>query len=171
MPRVKKVGAESIPIIQELAHTIWAIAYSSIISPQQMQYMLHLFYSDIALQKQLQEGHRFILALDEDTPIGFATYSPKHLKEPLVYRLHKLYINPNQQGKGVGKLLLDFIINDIKPLQAAQLELNVNRKNKAINFYKKYGFTILKEEDIDIGEGYFMNDYVMGMEVKGVKSK
>ena len=63
--------------------------------------------------------------------------------------------------------MLDFIINDIKPLQAAQLELNVNRKNKAINFYKKYGFTILKEEDIDIGEGYFMNDYVMGMEVKG----
>ena len=166
MPRVKKVGAESIPIIQELAQNTWAVAYASIITPVQMRYMLDLFYSDIALQKQIQDGHRFILALDEETPVGFASYSPKYINDPLVYRLHKLYIKPNQQGKGIGNHLLDFIISDIKPLQAAQLELNVNRQNNAIGFYKKYGFTILKEEDIAIGDGYFMNDYVMGFGLK-----
>ena len=28
-------------------------------------------------------------------------------------------------------------------------------------FYEKLGFTVIKEEDIDIGNGYLMNDYVM----------
>ena len=44
---------------------------------------------------------------------------------------------------------------------ARSLLLNVNRHNKAISFYKKYGFDIIAEEDIDIGNGYYMNDYVM----------
>jgi ribosomal protein S18 acetylase RimI-like enzyme len=39
--------------------------------------------------------------------------------------------------------------------------LNVNRNNKALGFYQKFGFVILREEDIDIGNGYFMNDYIM----------
>ena len=61
----------------------------------------------------------------------------------------------------VGKILLDFIITDIHPNGATNLELNVNRHNKALGFYQRSGFTILREEDIDIGNGYFMNDYVM----------
>jgi ribosomal protein S18 acetylase RimI-like enzyme len=39
--------------------------------------------------------------------------------------------------------------------------LNVNRYNKARFFYEKLGFVIMKEEDIDIGSGYYMIDYVM----------
>ena len=39
--------------------------------------------------------------------------------------------------------------------------LNVNRYNKALYFYEKHGFTIAQEVDIEIGEGYFMNDYIM----------
>jgi hypothetical protein len=38
---------------------------------------------------------------------------------------------------------------------------NVNRYNNALAFYQKLGYEILKEEDIDIGEGFFMNDFVM----------
>ncbi len=34
--------------------------------------------------------------------------------------------------------------------------LNVNKYNKAIHFYTKLGFTKVKDEVIDIGEGYVM---------------
>ncbi len=174
---VKKVGTESIPVIQELALATWAVAYAPILSPAQMKYMLDLFYSTSSLQKQMQEGHRFIIAKEADAPVGFASWS--HAESSLqgneaipikknVYRLHKIYIDPNQQGKGIGKTLLDFIINDIRPKGATDLELNVNRYNKALQFYQKFGFIIIKEEDIDIGKGYFMNDYVMNMSLKGM---
>ncbi len=163
MVAVSKVGTETISSIQQLAEITWKVAYSSIISPSQMKYMLDLFYSESSLQKQMQEGQQFIAASENEQTVGFASYSPKSTREPNVYRLHKIYIDPNQQGKGIGKLLIDFIIADIKPNNATNLELNVNRHNKALHFYEKLGFKIIKEEDIDIGEGYFMNDYVMNL--------
>ena len=161
MIAVKKVGPENIPTIQELAQITWAVAYASIITPEQLSYMLDLFYSNNSLQEQMQKGHQFIIAWEEGTAVGFASYSPKSDEEPFVYRLHKIYIDPDQQGKGIGKYLLDFIISDIRPAAATTLELNVNRFNKALGFYRKSGFVIVREEDIDIGNGYFMNDYVM----------
>ncbi len=165
---VKKVGEESIPAIQELAEVTWAVAYASILPPPQMKYMLDLFYNTEALKDQMHQGHRFILAFENAEGVGFASYSPKiecHIESVEAYRLHKIYIDPNQQGKGVGKILLDFIIADIKPRGATDLELNVNRNNKALGFYKKFGFEILREEDIDIGNGYFMNDYIMNLQL------
>ena len=161
MIAVKKTGPENIPAIQELAQVTWAIAYASIITPEQMSYMLDLFYSNNSLHEQIENGHQFIIAWEEGIAVGFASYSPKSDEEPSVYRLHKIYIDPNQQGKGTGKILLDFIITDIKPAAATELELNVNRSNNALGFYQKLGFVIIREEDIDIGNGYFMNDYVM----------
>ena len=161
MIAVKKTGPENIPAIQELAQVTWAVAYASIITPEQMSYMLDLFYSNNSLHEQIEKGHQFIIAWEEGIAVGFASYSPKSDEEPSVYRLHKIYIDPNQQGKGTGKILLDFIIADIKPAAATELELNVNRSNNALGFYQKFGFVIIREEDIDIGNGYFMNDYVM----------
>ena len=156
-----KVGEESISIIQQLANKTWKAAYSSIISPEQIKYMLDLFYSEASLLKQMQDGHQFIVAKEKDLAIGFASYSPKTVEESKIYRLHKLYVDPDKQGKGVGRLLTGYIINDIGFYNATALELNVNRNNKALYFYQKFGFKIIKEEDIDIGHGYFMNDYVM----------
>jgi ribosomal protein S18 acetylase RimI-like enzyme len=49
----------------------------------------------------------------------------------------------------------------MKTQGATTLQLNVNRNNPAKIFYEKLGFAVLNEEDIDIGNGYFMNDYVM----------
>ena len=161
MIAVKKVGPESIPLIRELAKMTWAIAYAAIISSEQMKYMLELFYSKDSLLQQMQNGHQFIIASEENRALGFASYSPKSAGEWSLYRLHKIYIDPGQQGKGIGKYLLDFITKDIKPLAATGIELNVNRYNKALGFYQKLGFVIIKEEDIDIGNGYFMNDYVL----------
>lgn len=158
---VSKVDKESIPVIQDLAEKTWRVAYSSIISPDQMKYMLDLFYSGASLKKQMQDGHQFIIAKEKGKAVGFASYSVKSAGEPHIYRLHKIYIAPDQQGKGIGKLLIGFIINDISTHDATNLELNVNRNNKAMDFYRKIGFNIVREEDNNIGNGFFMNDYVM----------
>jgi diamine N-acetyltransferase len=155
-------GPADINTVQQLAAVTWADAYEAILSPAQMQYMLNKFYSTASLQQQMTEQqHRFIIAYDAAEAMAFAAYSAKSPTEPTVFRLHKIYIRPNQQGKGTGKALLDYIFNDIMAQGATALELNVNRHNPAQHFYAKMGFVIIKAEDIDIGEGYWMNDYVM----------
>ena len=162
MLEIKKAGIKDISCIQELAFVIWPAAYENILSPVQLKYMLELIYSKNALTSQAEKlKHQFIIVYENGIAVGFASYSPKHKKDHAVYRLHKLYVLPNQQGKGTGKLLLNYIIEEIKAAGAKILELNVNRHNVAFHFYTKLGFTIVKEEDIDIGGGYLMNDYVM----------
>ena len=163
MISIKKAGIESIPAIQELAQITWDNTYTAIISEAQIKYMLDLFYSNDSLMQQMQNGHQFIIAGEEGMPMGFASFSQKEEGNTAVYRLHKVYISPYRQEKGVGKTLLNFIVDEIKEMGALNLELNVNRINKAIGFYKKLGFIITREEDIDIGNGYFMNDYVMNL--------
>jgi GNAT superfamily N-acetyltransferase len=160
MIAVKKVGAEAIPLIKNLASNTWPATYSEIVSPQQVDYMMELIYSTSSLQKQIEKGQQFIIAYDEEKPVAFASYSIKE-NNPSVYKLHKIYILPNQQGKGIGKQLISYIIKDIAPANA--LQLNVNRKNKALQFYQKLGFKIITEEDIDIGNNFYMKDYVMEM--------
>ena len=162
MLRIHKAGIGSIPVIQALTNAIWPVSYRDMISQEQIAYMIELIYSTSSLTEQIKnKGHQFIIVYDAERPVGFASYSPKYNNDYTVFRLHKLYVLPDQQGKGTGKLLLNYIIADIKPLDATILELNVNRHNKAFYFYEKMGFTIAKVEDIDIGNGYFMNDYVM----------
>lgn len=160
MIAVQKVGAEAIPLIKNLANIIWPATYSQLITPQQVDYMMELIYSSSSLQKQIAKGHQFIMAYDEDKPVAFASYSGKE-NSPSIYKLHKIYILPNQQGKGIGKQLVNYIIQDIGP--ATALQLNVNRSNKALQFYQKLGFKIIAEEDIDIGNEFYMNDYVLEM--------
>jgi GNAT superfamily N-acetyltransferase len=106
----------------------------------------------------MRKDHQFIIVYNASIPVGFAAYGEI---EPSVYKLFKIYVLHSQQGKGTGKFIIGQIINDIKPKGAASLQLNVNRYNKAKLFYENLGFTIVRTEDIDIGSGYFMNDYVM----------
>jgi ribosomal protein S18 acetylase RimI-like enzyme len=162
MITIKKVGASAIAEIINLANISWRPTYKNILSEPQMDYMMQLLYAADTLQKQItEEDHQFILAMDDETTIGFASYFIMTPADMSAYKLQKLYINPDQQGKGIGKKLIDFIIEDIQPKGARSLELNVNRHNNAIQFYKKIGFAIIRKEDIDIGNNYFMNDYVM----------
>ena len=162
MITIKKVSVTAVPEIINLATISWKPTYKDILSEPQMEYMMELLYSADILQKQIrEEQHQFIIAMNGEQNIGFGSYFLINTNDLTAYKLQKLYINPDQQGKGVGKKLIDFIIEDIKPKGAKSLELNVNRSNKAILFYQKIGFDIIREEDIDIGNNYFMNDYVM----------
>jgi len=166
MISIKEGGLKDLPVINNLAHAIWPAAYSAILSPEQLTYMLDNIYALASLENQfLHLHHKFIIAYNENVPVGFASFSPEE-EESLVFHLHKIYVLPRQQGSGTGKMLLDYVINKIKEGGATSLTLNVNRYNKARFFYEKRGFIIAQEVDIDIGEGYFMNDYIMELSLK-----
>lgn len=155
---------EDINTIGFLAQQIWPDTYRNILSPEQMQYMMNLFYSPASLRGQMvEEHHQFLIVEQEEEAIGFASWSA--ITEPGIFKLHKIYVLPGRQGKGLGRALLQFIFDAIRPEGATSLRLNVNRHNTARQFYERMGFAVIREEDIDIGKGYFMNDYVMEIPV------
>ncbi|MEO6187996.1 MAG: GNAT family N-acetyltransferase [Ginsengibacter sp.] len=165
MPVIRVARLEDIPLIQNLAHQTWPDGYGNILSAEQLEYMLEKFYSTSSLRNQFVNlHHNFILVLDENVPVGFASFSSKETNIS-IHRLHKIYVLPTQQGTGTGKLLLDYVIEKSRAAGAIFLELNVNRNNKARHFYEKQGFKVEEEADIDIGNGFYMNDYIMRLQL------
>lgn len=147
--------------VRSIAEEVWPIAYSTILIQEQLDYMMEMMYSISALQKQAtKNNHHFILAIDEEVSVGFASYE-FNTNETDKTKIHKIYILTSQQGKGIGKQLIDFIGIEAKKHKQSALFLNVNKYNAAQYFYKKLGFTISYEEVIAIGNGYIMDDYVM----------
>ena len=95
----------------------------------------------------------------------FPLQKNKNYQNKKVTRIHKIYILPEAQGKGVGKLLIEKVVALAKENQSEVISLNVNKFNKAVSFYKKIGFEIVAEEDLDIGNGYLMEDYKMELKI------
>ncbi|UKT63658.1 GNAT family N-acetyltransferase [Pedobacter mucosus] len=160
MITIRKGKEEDIELIRDIAKETWPNTYLEIIGQAQIDYMLDKMYNKGELLKQFLEGHIFLFAEDRDKQYGFAGYSIVD-HENRVYKLHKLYVLPSAHGKGVGKILINEVFNQVKDAGGSALELNVNKNNKAADFYKKAGFNIKDSVKIDIGGGYFMDDYVM----------
>lgn len=158
MLKIRKSTSKDIPLIRELTFKVWPQTYAAIISREQIEYMLEMMYSEASLLKQMNEGCQFIIAYDNNEPVGFASCQET---EPSLFKLHKIYVLNSQQGKGTGKFMIEYLLNDIRQKGGSALQLQVNRHNKARNFYEKLGFVTIQEADFDIGNGYFMNDYVM----------
>ena len=160
-----KAGLNDLQTIRELAMKIWPFTYGEILSVDQLEYMLEWIYSIDSLTEQMQtKNHEFYLAVDESEKAGFISLG-RDEKDPSIFVLHKIYVLPEMQGKSIGKKLMNFAIEKVKHDGGKYLQLNVNRHNKALQFYEKHGFNIILEEDIDIGKGYFMNDYKMQLEM------
>ena len=155
---IRPATVADIPFIQDLATKTWPVAYGEILGTEQLHYMLDKFYSASSLEEQMRNKYYFFLALKDYNPVGFASFSQMEGK---IYKLQKLYVLPETQKSGTGNALLQTVETVAKSMGGNKLQLNVNRNNVARSFYERNNFTIIEQEDIDIGSGFFMNDYIM----------
>ena len=154
---VKKLEKEELGRIRQLAHEIWPKVYDYMISSEQIEYMLNWMYSIEKLEEQWEAGCRFYVLEIEGVEAGFFS---TELKNNELF-LHKLYLNPEFHGKGWGKYLLNQVVQEARDNDLKIIRLTVNRNNTSVKVYQSFGFNIESEADFDIGNGYFMNDYIM----------
>ena len=160
---IRPASFTDISFIREIAFKTWPPAYEALLGREQVEYMLDLLYSVKALEDQMKNQHYFFLALKNYQPVGFTSFS--NIDQGF-FKLQKLYVLTSEQKTGLGLMLLETVETVSKSMGAIQLQLNVNRKNPAKGFYERNGFVVLREDDIDIGSGYFMNDYIMQTELE-----
>ena len=155
---LRKALIADAPQIHALATSIWWKHYPAIIGEEQVKFMLGKMYALDALEHQITTGaQQFFLLLEDEQPVGFISYEEKHNDEGFI---HKFYILNDQQRKGLGAAALDLLLAEFSDADTIRLQLN--RQNyQAINFYFKNGFIIEEVADFDIGEGYFMNDFIL----------
>ena len=86
-------------------------------------------------------GKRVWVAKLNNETVGFGGA----MKEGEMNRLTSIYVLPNCQRKGVGKALIEEILKFLGEEKPIVIEV-VSYNDKAINFYKKFGF--VKNRDI-----------------------
>jgi GNAT superfamily N-acetyltransferase len=161
---IRKASTADVETIREIAEKTWWHTYSPILEKDQISYMLGEMYAAEKISAQITNGTQtYLLLIEDESPVAFAAYSPREENKD-IYKLHKLYCLPETQGKGYGKILINEVAAKTIEAGKGTLDLNVNRLNKARNFYEKMGFMVAYEEDIAIGK-YYMNDYVMRKEL------
>ena len=159
--KIRKANKTDIPTIQMIATAAWRPTYLHIIGEEQCAYMLEWMYNEDTLAKQMLEGIQFFMAETSDNQsVGFAAFEKTDEEKG---KLHKLYTHPEKSIKGVGTALLEEVKSFARSAGVKKIELNVNRKNTAYEFYLKKGFKVDYEMDLEIGNGYYMNDYVMSL--------
>ena len=163
MVSIKNASETDIPIIRSLAEKVWWPTYRSILKDEQIHFMLENLYGEKNLREGMTSGETFLLLHDKNGFQGFISYAPWK-EDSLAWKINKLYVLPENHGSGYGRRLLNEVSDRARQAGITSLVLNVNRHNPAFTFYKKMGFTVLREEDIPIGP-FWMNDYVMTIQL------
>jgi len=99
---------------------------------------------EIYIQKIVTNADTFII-IDNNCDIGILSIYCNNLLNKKAF-ITTLGIATNYKGQGIAKKLLLFVIEYVKLNKFEKIALEVNKNNiKAINFYKKSGFSIVTE--------------------------
>jgi GNAT superfamily N-acetyltransferase len=97
---------------------------------------MHTPEEDVAYFSVMVYGEQSVYLIeDNERLLGFIAYDQSWV--------HHLYIHPNELGKGFGAKLLKLAMQNASILQLWAFKKNT----RAINFYKKHGFVLVKETD------------------------
>ena len=152
---------EQLARLSELAPRIWQYAYTGILSPEQISYMLEMMYAVPVLEKEFDNGVKFRFITADQVPCGFiACY--EYGNEHNTIKLDKLYLDPEYHKLGIGSQVIRYVVDSAREAGYDRVILNVNKNNqRAIRAYKRNGFKVRESVKNDIGNGFFMDDYVM----------
>jgi len=164
MYTIRKATTDDCKLIHELAEKTFIPTYQDIHTPEQSEYMMNWMYSIESLTTQMIGKHTYFILYKEEKPCGYLSVEEEG--EDL-FHLQKIYVLPDYQGTGAGKILFEKAIQFIKEIHPAPctMELNVHRSNKSVHFYEKMGMKIAREGDFHIGNGFYMNDYIMSLDL------
>lgn len=161
---IRTLKINELEIVKNLAYRIWPISYGHILSKEQMTYMLDCMYSLETLENNFKSNHTYFCISSNGEDVGFLDVELNH---PLLgnMKIQKIYVLPEFHGKGIGFELMKKALDFAKENRMNSMSLQVNRNNSAVEFYKRFGFEITDEQDFDIGNGFYMNDFVMSYKI------
>lgn len=165
MVTIRIATKKDIPLIRSLAMQVFPATYQKILSPEQLDYMVEWMYAEDSIRRQMDDGHIYLIASKDGEVCGYASIEQENTD---LFHLQKIYVLPPFQGFKIGQHLFNEVVKYIKEHHPdpCTMELNVNRSNRAVDFYKRMGMHIAREGDFPIGNGYYMNDYIMSLTIE-----
>lgn len=133
-------------LIANLSRQTFHETFASHNTQADMEMFMNEQFTKEALMKEVGEpGNIFLLAYDEDVPVGYVRMrennNPPELNGAAAIEVARIYAVAAAIGKGVGKLLMQRCIDIARQNGKDIIWLGVWEQNqRAIEFYSKWGF-------------------------------
>ncbi len=154
--RLNEKDENAIDEMSALASAIVKEHFDPIIGSRQNDYMIKKFQSAESIKQQLSEGFKYYFVCLCHAEIGFLAY---RIDEDSLY-LSKFYLDKAYRGRGFSREMLGFVKKAAEENGLRKIRLNVNKNNDAIYAYEGLGFQRTGAQKKDIGNGFFMDDYI-----------
>ncbi|MEI6445577.1 MAG: GNAT family N-acetyltransferase [Nostocales cyanobacterium ELA583] len=153
--------------LREISREIWYSHYSLILSQEQIAYMLTKMYGTGVIEDEIYHQDIFYdQVLHNSELVGYLSYGSEIMNNLNCLKLHKCYLLISLHGFGYGQKMLFHIYQKAQAMNLKQIILNVNKRNeKGIKAYSRFGFKIIDSQVIDFGNGFVLDDYIMGYEI------
>ena len=166
MQKIKLVEVKTeqqIEAAAALADEIWHEWFPSILSAEQIDYMVEKFQSVRAMTEQINNGYTYYILRRGDNRIGYTAIRTDN--DGRLF-LSKIYIKKEYRGNGYASEVFAFLKEYCREHKLNAIWLTVNKHNdSSIAVYKKSGFRIVGEDVTDIGNGYVMDDYFFQLDI------
>ena len=150
---------EDIQALAALADEVWHEYFTSILSLEQIDYMVKNFQSASAISEQIgDQGYRYFFLRSGEKNLGYTGIKAENGK----LFLSKIYLLRCYRGQGYASQTFQFLEKICRQEGLTAIWLTVNRHNDAtIAIYRQKGFQSLRTQVADIGNGFVMDDYIM----------
>ncbi len=165
MANIQKVKSEEeLDKVASLAYKIWNQHFVPIIGQEQVDYMVDKFQSVSAMAEQIKSGYEYFYLFEDGRERAYLAIVPDHESKKMM--ISKIYVELESRGKGYGLQLLEFVKKECRHFGFKTIWLTVNRFNHdTIEWYKRHGLLITEEVKADIGNGFYMDDYIMELSI------
>jgi GNAT superfamily N-acetyltransferase len=143
--------------LSEMALEIWTEYYSTFLDTDLPNYVVRTFQSEEAIREQIGKGYLYSFIMNGDIKAGYLCILP----EGDSLFMSKYYLKKECRGKGIGSKAMDEILKKGREMKKKRVYLRVNRFNPSIEIYKHKGFVVIEEKKEDLGNGLFLDDFVM----------
>jgi diamine N-acetyltransferase len=167
---ITKLLDSDLEALRKISQEIWYSHYSSILSHEQIEYMLTKMYGTGVIENEIYEqGIFYDKVLHNSELVGYLSYSSEIIDNISYLKLHKCYLLTSLHGCGYGQKMLFHVCQKAQKMNLKQILLNVNKRNKkGIKAYSRFGFRIIDSQVKDFGNGFVLDDYIMGYELDTV---
>jgi ribosomal protein S18 acetylase RimI-like enzyme len=170
---IRRATVNDVNALAEAGRRLFTAAYGNISGAEDLAAHIDDYFSVNAVASEIEtEGVQYHLAMYRDVIAGFVKLRrgaiPKQVPLVTGLEVQQLYVAPDQQRKGIGRLLSDRAVVVALEDAADGLWLSVwQEADWAVSFYRSYGYRTVGTADFWLGKSHF-TDLLMCLPLDGV---
>jgi len=145
--------------IAELGRRAFVAKFGHMYVPVDLAYFLDNYHSPGPVSAEIADPDLRVCLAERDGKLaGFCKLVmrctwPEHRRGSAPIELKQLYLDPDLTGGGIGRVLMDWAINEARSFGADEIQLSVFSGNDgAQRFYERYGFTRIADIEFWVGD-------------------